>query len=589
MPEITETPELRGKTMVRDIDIPSVRDRNPDPKSGPRLAVRQFRIQGLVEYPDLGITREAINSMVESIRQDLMAEGKLLPSGYTIRELGELSDLLVEIEDQTLKRHVTPLEVQRLVWLVRDQRSKRGIHLGQIEAVADRITKFYRERGFILAKAYIPKQEVRDGIVSLTLLLGMLGEVNVQGSDLYSESDIRDVFDDMLTKPITNDRVEENLYLLNDYPGLVVDGYFEPGYQVGDTRLNVNVKSEQRFSSNLRIDNHGSEDTGLYRAYADIQINNTLGIADALNISVLEAESPSNTSYYRAFYRFNLFSPRLRMILGASRNQYFVDQTEEVKISGEVNIMDATLQYVLQRSRAANHNVELKYEDMESELDIGAIDANDEKILVTSLIYNYDFLNEKDRNLHQGNIKLKSYEYVFGAKTDQKKEVEFVTLDYTLMSFISLFDADTRLVMRANAQYSETTLSTLQRFNLGGATRARAYQPNLFTADDAFYMGIDWLFSSPSFMDVNIGENFNLKKAISPFIFVDYAYGVQNNTSTVNNTAELTNWGIGLQLHSGGFRGNLQYAFPTAQKFSHPDGVNFKEEDRLVFDISYSF
>ena len=106
MPEITESPELERKSMLRDIDIPGVKDRDPDPTAGPRLAVKEFRVQGLVEYPDLGITRKAINKLVESIRFDLMAEDKLLESGYTLEELGGLSNLLVDIEEDTVKRHV---------------------------------------------------------------------------------------------------------------------------------------------------------------------------------------------------------------------------------------------------------------------------------------------------------------------------------------------------------------------------------------------------------------------------------------------------------------------------------------------------
>ena len=98
MPEVTESPELQRKSMLRDIDIPSVRDRDPDPTAGPRLAVKEFRVQGLAEYPDLGITREAISKLVEKIRFDLMAEDKLLDSGYTLDELGGLSNLLVDIE-----------------------------------------------------------------------------------------------------------------------------------------------------------------------------------------------------------------------------------------------------------------------------------------------------------------------------------------------------------------------------------------------------------------------------------------------------------------------------------------------------------
>ena len=99
MPEIEHFRDVEEKTLLRDLDVPAVRDRSPDPAAGPRLAVSEFRIQGLIEFPELGITREALTKMVESIRSDIMSEGKLLESGYTTDELAEVSDLLVEIEE----------------------------------------------------------------------------------------------------------------------------------------------------------------------------------------------------------------------------------------------------------------------------------------------------------------------------------------------------------------------------------------------------------------------------------------------------------------------------------------------------------
>ncbi|MHA1220781.1 MAG: POTRA domain-containing protein, partial [Candidatus Heimdallarchaeota archaeon] len=328
MPEITESLDLERKSMLRDLDIPGVKDRDPDPTAGPRLAVKEFRVQGLVEYPDLGITREEINKLVDKIRFDLMAEDKLLDSGYTLDELGGLSDLLVNIEEDTVKRHVTPIEVQKLVWLIRDQRKKRGITLGQIESIADQITKFYRERGFILAKAYIPKQEVRDGIVTLTLLLGSLGSVDVNNNKMYNDSILKSVFENMLTNPVTSSEVESNLYLINDFPGISVNGYFEPGYQVGDTKLTINVKNEEKINSNIRLDNHGTDSTGKYRLYADLQINNLLGNADLANLSILHASEPDNTEYWRASYETNLFSPRFKIGFGTSENQFLVDKSD---------------------------------------------------------------------------------------------------------------------------------------------------------------------------------------------------------------------------------------------------------------------
>lgn len=603
MPEITETPMLRGKTMVQDLDIPNVRDRNRDPTSGPRLAVKEFRVQGLVEYPEMGITREAINKLVENIRRDLMGEGKLLPLGYTIKEIGEVTDLLVEIEDQTRDRHVTPLEVQRLVWLVREQRANRGIHLGQIEAIADQITAFYRDRGFFLAKAFIPKQEVREGIVTLTLLLGVLGEVNVKGNQLYTASDISEVFDDMLTQPVTNDNVEERLYLINDYPGLTVDGYFVSGYQVGDSKLNINVKQEERFSSNLRVDNHGTEDTGLYRTYADVQINNPFGLADQLHLSGLVATSPANTTYWRVHYETNFFSPRWKVSVSSSTNQYVVDQSlsesATLKIEGEVKQNKLATKYQFRRSRTKNYNVEFAYEEITSDISLNESDTNflDEKVNNMLLSFNFDSLNEKSKILHEGSIRYTSGEFVYGQGLRSSSEYDFYNLNYTFLTFakVPFSDANSRLLIRTNAQYSdETNLSSIVRFQLGGSNKARAYSPSLFSADDAFYLGIDWVFNSPDFMDVTVFDTVNLKKFIKPFVFLDYAYGKQQAIAGVVGSesveANISNWGFGLQFsHANKFTGNLMVAFPIEAKASVDEVMPDDPDNRIVFDFQYSF
>lgn len=599
MPAITETPELERKSMLRDLDIPGVKDRDPDPTAGPRLAVKEFRVQGLVEYPELGITRQAINKLVETIRFDLMAEDKLLDSGYTVEELGELSDLLVDIEEQTEKRHVTPIEVQKLVWLIRDQRLKRGITLGQIESIADKITRFYRERGFILAKAYIPKQEVRDGIVTLTLLLGLLGEVDVVNNKIYNANSLRAVFESMLTKPVTSDRVEENLYLLNDFPGLTVSGFFEPGHQVGDTKLNINVKQEDRYSSNLRLDNHGTEGTGLYRLFADFQINNPLGISDFLNMSVLHASSPSNTEFWRVFYQTNIFSPRWKFNVGASENQFLVDKSTlgtSLDLKGTVRVDDFGIRYDIQRSRKNNSRIELKYEDVVSDLRIGDFnsDAFDESVNNITLSYTYDSLDEINKRLHQASYKLISSEITFGADPEQDKNAVIFQTDYSLLSFVKVpfTDSNSRLILRGNLQYSGKKISSIARSALAGPTRVRGYSSDVFSADDTLVLGADWVFNSPDLFDFKIFGETSFKDIVKPFMFVDIGHGKQYSitSSAADVTSTLVDAGFGFQFaHKGQFSGNLQVAFPVSDKFSDPDIVIEDKGARVVFDFQYKF
>ena len=599
MPEITESLELERKSMLRDLDIPGVKDRDPDPEAGPRLAVKEFRVQGLVEYPDLGITREVINKLVDKIRFDLMAEDKLLDSGYTLEELGGLSDLLVDIEEDTVKRHVTPIEVQKLVWLIRDQRKKRGITLGQIEAIADKITKFYRERGFILAKAYIPKQQVRDGIVTLTLLLGVLGSVEVHNNDMYAVSTLKSVFDDLLTKPVTSAQIEQNLYLINDFPGLSVNGFFEPGYQVGDTKLNINVKQEKRYKANIRLDNHGTTGTGLYRSFLDVQVNNPLGIADLLNLSVLYASEPNNTQFWRISYQAKLFTPRLRFMLGSSENQFLIDSSTlgtSLDLNGVVSVLESGFRYDFNRSRKNNSHIELKYESINSDLQIGDFNSTsfDESVNNTSFSYHFDSLNEKDKRLHQGSYKITSSEITFGAEDGQDTEPLIYSADYTLLSFVNVpfTKSNSRLILRANLQYAGKKISSIARSALAGPTRARGYSSDVFSADDALIMGADWVFNAPDLFGFNLFGETSFKNIAKPFVFVDFAYGKQHSiiSTSPDVTSLLADVGFGLQIaHSDKFSGNLQFAFPILDKFSDPDITIANKEARIVFDFQYKF
>ena len=604
MPDINETPQLEKKSMLRDIDIPGVKDRDPDPESGPRLAVSEFRIQGLVEYPELGITRKTLNELVEKIRFDFMAEGKLLDSGYTLDELGGLSDLLVEIEEQTTDRHVTPIEVQKLVWLIRGQRAKRGITLGQIETIADKITRFYRERGFILAKAYIPKQEVREGIVTLTLLLGVLGSVDVNNNQLYSTEILKSVFDDMLTAPVTSAQVEENLYLINDFPGINVNGYFEPGYQVGDTKLTINVKNENQYNANIRVDNHGTDSTGKNRVYADVQVNNLIGTADVFNLSVLRASQPSNTDYYRINYQTTLLSPRFKIGVGSSTNQFLVDGSDlnsTLNITGTVDIRELTMGYKLTRSRIKNTSINVKYENIFSDVQLGTFNNNnlDDELNNSSISYDYDYLNETSKTLHQGSYKYTSGKFVLGEEKAsatskaQDKNYAYLNIDYTMLTFVKVpfTDSTSRLILRANFQYSGDILPTVSRAALAGPTKARGYASDVYSGDDVLYLGADWLFNSPDMFDFNFFGWTNFKDLVKPFVFVDAAYGIQHTLSLTEEkvTGSLMDVGVGLQFSKGRFSGNLQIALPVQESFSQPIGLEDSPSARVIFDFQYQF
>lgn len=604
MPDTTQVPEMERESLLKDLDIPSVRERDPDPMSGPRLNITEFRVQGIVEYPELGITREALHQMVEGIRFEIMSEGELLESGYTLEEVAEISDMMVDIERSAQGAHVGPEEVQRLVFLIRDLRRRRGVTVGMIETVADHITQYYRERGFILAKAYIPEQRVRDGVVTLTLLLGELGDVDVHNNRGYRDSTITKIFNPAVGKPVRADQIEQRLLFVNDLPGLSAQAYFEPGLQVGDTHLSVNVIEETRFNGNFRVDNHGSSNTGEYRLYMDGYWQNPTGLGDQLHIGVLGTFEPSNSLYGSIHYGIPLFSPRANFTVGGSTNDFVSTSLSGLTLTGKSSIYDGTLNFILARSRVRNFSTELRVSQVETEIEAEGDFADDidfdSTVRNLDLVFNFDVLQERARALHNGGVRLTVSEYVEGMDDGQEDNPLLLAFNYSFVKFLNFpfTQSQTRFMLNIAGQYTDTSLPSTSQFSLAGPNRMRAFDVNEFNSDSGGYLGVDWIFNGPSFMGLNIGGD-RLNEMIQPYVFANAGYGHQYSAARDGppTWGHLTDVGLGLKLSfRQSWRGSVSYA--KAVSFERDLNVpNMKRQnlsdlgnrDNVYFSLQYSY
>jgi hemolysin activation/secretion protein len=283
----------------------------------------------------------------------------------------------------------------------------------------------------------------------------------------------------------------------------------------------------------------------------------------------------------------------------SSRNQFVVDQSESntnIELNGEVDVLGLYGKYIKKRGRTGNSSYEFRAETIASDLQIGHLpdinDALDEELRHYSIKYELDYLDDAGKRLHEGSIKYTRGKFRFGKKDEQDGDYNILSADYTLLTFLQVpFTENTsRLIFRSALQYSGTNLSPIARFSLAGPLRARGFAPNFFTADDALYLGIDWVFDSPDILDVQVGQ-VNLKEFARPFLFFDYGYGKQYTLASgeENTTGQLANVGVGLQFSYGyNFSGNLQLAYKVLNQFT---GIAEPEADnkRLLFNMQYSF
>jgi hemolysin activation/secretion protein len=60
---------------------------------------------------------------------------------------------------------------------VADFEPGRDMNLRALDVMAHKITQHYRQAGFLVARAYLPAQEVRDGVVTIAVLEGHYGQI----------------------------------------------------------------------------------------------------------------------------------------------------------------------------------------------------------------------------------------------------------------------------------------------------------------------------------------------------------------------------------------------------------------------------
>ncbi|WP_179255525.1 ShlB/FhaC/HecB family hemolysin secretion/activation protein [Burkholderia sp. HI2714] len=164
------------------------------------------------------------------------------------------------------------------------------VGLAQLDALALAVTHYYRQRGYFVAVAYVPRQTVEDGTVTIAVLEGKLDQVRVEQSGGYGPAYLHHYEVEALcgesTSPcegvtLTQSRADRAIGLVSVLPGVAsASGTLSPGSTVGTSDFTLNAVPGPSVTGALGVDNYGNEYTGRVRETGGLRWNNPLGIGD---------------------------------------------------------------------------------------------------------------------------------------------------------------------------------------------------------------------------------------------------------------------------------------------------------------------
>ena len=197
------------------------------------------------------------------------------------------------------------------------------ITLSQLYEFADRITQYYRERGFALSFALVPAQEITDGQVQIEIIEGQIDELVIRESNLSdrARAHILDAFARFAEKGLTktND-LERFLLSINNHPGITAKGIIRPGAKLGSSALVLEVMQRTQTAS-LGYQNYLSESLGRDVFLSDIAWLGQWSGRDEARISIRQAPDPKTYSSVGFDYRSYVDDTDLEVFVKFSQSE----------------------------------------------------------------------------------------------------------------------------------------------------------------------------------------------------------------------------------------------------------------------------
>lgn len=175
----------------------------------------------------------------------------------------------------------------------------RNLDRTELRQLTDAVAEAARQRGYILATAWIPEQALVGGMLRVRVDEGAIDDVRVEGSD---DPAIRAQLQRLIGRgPITLDALQREVLLADDLPGVRIRGTrFEND---GQRRVLVVDARRQDFSGLALVTTDGTRPVGPVRARIDLNANGLISPRDRVDLSyTMSPIDPDELKFFNARY-----------------------------------------------------------------------------------------------------------------------------------------------------------------------------------------------------------------------------------------------------------------------------------------------
>lgn len=467
------------------------------------------------------------------------------------------------------------------------QERYQDVTLQWVYELAARVTQHYREAGYLLSYAYVPDQEIVDGVVTLRVVEGHINRVVIDGPQPAGAHILQSYFDRITrSHPIKEAMLESTLLRINDLPGVAYRAILLP--QAGSTNpadfvLNL-VPVHQDPKISVGFDNNASRFLGPHTAHVSVD-HSFLPLQQTSFYA--QTSLPTDKFNFVSLTHAATISPDWTIEGTASLTKSEPGFTlEPLDITSTTANWGVSANYQLWRQRQENlllgfgydsRNVRSNFFDDQvlTRDKIRTIDA----ALSYDLVDGFGGINAATVRVTKGVDGLGASDAGDSNLSRSAAKPDFLKLNLSASRLQSI-DENWNVVGQVTGQMSDKPLYASEEFGVGGSEIGRAYDSSDITGDagaagslELRYLGLRTL------QPVNF----------EPFVYYDIGF-VTNRDAGQADYESLASAGAGLRFATiWGQSGSLTVAVPLTKEVAAPIYGGDKNAPRLMLQFSQSF
>lgn len=240
-----------------------------------------------------------------------------------------LFDILdIQIEGNTV---LPKMVVERIIYPFMGEHKT----IDDLEAARKALEQKYKDSGFVTVFVDIPEQDVKDGVVRLSVTEGKVGRLRIKDSRYYSLGLIREAVPSLAEGSVPNfPVVQKEMASLNRSASLRVSPVLRAGTTPGTVDVDLNVKDRSPLYASVELNDRFSPNTSRFRLIGTLRYDNLWQRRHSLNIQYQIA--PENLD------QVQVFSGTYLMGLGDSGIMlavYGVHADSNVAVLGSTNVI----------------------------------------------------------------------------------------------------------------------------------------------------------------------------------------------------------------------------------------------------------